>query len=84
MRNKRVALTEDQTRAVAWAQNALDGFVRNGSSVLVTYVTRDGSSKAIRGRAVGYVGEDSTLAITVETENGFRSANLYRITSVSN
>ena len=84
MRNKRTALTEDQDRAVAWATDCLSGFIGSERPATVTYVTRDGASKAIRGHVVGIVGQDSTIAVTVQTENGFRSANLYRITSVSN
>jgi hypothetical protein len=81
MRNTQKPLTTAQ-RATA---NGIRPIVAAevGNMLTVAYTKRDGTEGLITGEVVGIVGHDSTEAVTLNTDKGFRSANLYAIKAVS-
>jgi len=53
-----------------------------GNTLTVAYVKRDGTPATLTGVVTGIVGHDSTEAVTLDTDKGFRSANLWSIKAV--
>ena len=81
MRNTHKPLTTAQRATAAAIRPILAG--ETGKVLTVAYVKRDGTDSTITGEVMGIVGHDSTEAVTLATDKGFRSANLYAIKAVS-
>lgn len=90
-RNATVALTAEQAGTVATFLPMLESAIAYDAAsgglagpLTIAYVKRDGSDATLTGKVTEVVGTDSTMAVKVETDKGFRSANVWAIKSVSN
>lgn len=76
---KSIALTEREVIRAA----AVRSLLNVGERVTLSYVKRDGTESTLTGRVESLKGEGDKETVTVETDKGYRSANMYRILSVS-
>lgn len=80
-RNATLPLSADQHRAADVARAMLTP----GQAVRVAYVKRDGTPRILSGEVSEFVGAYGTTtdSVVIDTEDGPRTANLYRVVSVT-
>lgn len=81
MRNASTPLTVTELATVAKVSGNLFRY-SDGGTVSIDYVKRDGTASTLVGTIVDVVGAESTLAVRVLTDKGYRSANVWAITGI--
>lgn len=78
-RNPKFQLTAAQERMADRAREAALPAVRDESMVKVAFVKRNGTDRILTGTAVSVTGDGSSEILSVMTDDGIRSANLWSI-----
>lgn len=78
-RNPKFPLTPAQQRLAENVRPIALDMVADESLVKVAFVKRDGTDRILTGTAVSVEGEGCSEILTVMTDEGIRSANLWRI-----
>ena len=80
-RNKTITLTPAEKGRATRARKALAG--REGKTVTINYVKRDGTESTMTGQVLGFVGENDKEAVSLVVRGkGYRSANLWAVKTV--
>lgn len=78
---KPILLSESDKMTAASMRPAL--ISRIGMEATVSFVKADGTPRTLVGTVVEVAGEGDKEVVRMETAEGFRSANVYRITNVT-
>lgn len=84
-RNATLPLSDSQRATSLTVARTLAPYVGTDTMVSVSFIKRDGSPRTVVGPVVGIIGDAMTTtgAVTIDTAEGPRSANLYRVVGVS-
>lgn len=81
-RNQKFELAPHQVKVAALARNIALPLVSNESKVTVAFTKRDGTGRILTGTAVRIDGDGCSETLSVMTDDGIRSANLWSITKI--
>lgn len=80
---KPIALTEKDMARANVARPALTMAGLAGRDVQVNFTKQDGTDRTLTGRITEFKGEGDKEVVLIETTEGIRSANLWRVNRVS-